>query len=89
MEKSFAAEQNDRQLLSQIEAACRFMLDAYGDAGENERALIVGALRYCFIADDAISDEAFAAGYLDDVKVINHVLEKLGVLDKCIKFHGR
>ena len=77
----------DVKLQTQIAAACAVLMRAYPEAAEKQKPLIVGALRYCALDQDAMSDEKFAAGYYDDVKVLNHVLEQVGIESAYIRFH--
>ena len=77
-------EQNsyfDIDLAGKVGDRCLALLDRYETSSEEERALIVGAVRYFVGGRDAISDEVFASGFTDDAKVINHVLESLGIED--------
>jgi hypothetical protein len=68
----------------QLTERCHYLLDHYSEFSEKEQALIIGAVRYFAIAEDPYDDETFATGLFDDKKVMNHVLEKLGLTDKII-----
>ena len=76
----------EEAVLDQIRKACDALMDAYKNVDDQGKRLIVGVLRYCCISEDAMSDELFAAGYIDDCKIINHVLEKLGIAGCYIRF---
>lgn len=76
----------DVKLQRQISAACMTLIDAYEGADERNKALIVGALRYNALSEDALSEKSFAAGYYDDTKVLNHVMEAVGISGKFIRF---
>lgn len=64
---------------------CYLLLDHYEQLGTAQRALAVGAIRYFALSKDAVSEEHFASGFDDDVKVLNHVLEELGIEDQFIE----
>ena len=68
----------DSQLAAQIAERCKFLCGLYPDRADNEKSLIVGAVRYFALAEDALDEEVFASGFHDDAKVVNHVLEELG-----------
>lgn len=72
------------KLAEQIAERCKFLIDIYEGQPESHRALIVGAVRYFAIGEDAVSEQGFASGMDDDAKVVNYVLEELGVLDRFI-----
>lgn len=74
----------NKRRLEDLADRCSILLDAFQDVGEQDRALIVGALRYFVIDDDEFSDEVFFTGLDDDAKVVNHVLEQLGINGKYI-----
>jgi len=76
----------DHELQAQINSACKLLISAYSDADEKKKRLIVGAIRYCILNDDAISENIFAAGYYDDVRVLNHVLEQVDIQGAFIRF---
>ena len=69
----------------EVEKVCLFLIDEYHKFPTDKKRLVVGALRYCAISDDAFDDRAFASGMTDDQQVLNYVLEELGVEDKFIK----
>lgn len=55
------------------------LLDKYKSFSRRKRALITGAVRYFAVANDPISDEDYASGLWDDMRVMNYVLEQLGI----------
>jgi uncharacterized membrane protein YkvA (DUF1232 family) len=71
-------------LAEEIAARCFFLLDRYAAAETEHRRLIVGAISYFVIDDDGAEDEGFATGFDDDARVINYVLEELGIDDQFI-----
>ena len=44
-----------------------------------ERPKIAGAVRYFVAGDDPFDDSIFASGLFDDQRIVNHVLEELGL----------
>ncbi|MCB0353099.1 MAG: hypothetical protein KDD64_06220 [Bdellovibrionales bacterium] len=77
-------ENMNLQLAYEIADRCRFLLDHYDSFTEEQQSLIMGAVRYFAIADDALSETAFASGFHDDAKVMNYVLEELDLLERVI-----
>ena len=65
--------------------ASMFLLEHYGEYPPKLQALIIGAVRYFAVADDPFDDSVFSSGLFDDAKVMNHVLEKLGIEDRYIE----
>jgi hypothetical protein len=63
---------------------CNAMLESYENFNEDDRKLVVGAIRYFAIIDDPLPDTTFASGMEDDVRVMNHVLERLGMEDHIV-----
>lgn len=76
-------EQKIRNGFALIERS-RFLLDRYETFSENERALIVGAIRYFTLAKDGVLDATPIHGFTDDVAIMNFVLQELGVENKFI-----
>ena len=74
-------------LNSTIELAncCKALLDRYENFSSKQRALVIGAVRYFAGGNDPLSDEDFASGLWDDKRVMNYVLEQLGVEDMFLK----
>lgn len=63
------------------------LLDMYGELGERQRKLAAGAVLYYMHYDDPLSDMTFGSGFDDDAKVMNHVLEELGLDHLCVNAH--
>lgn len=80
-QKSLKNENIDLESAQDLKRVCLFLLDYYSDCPDDKKALIVGAVRYFAVADDAFDETIFASGFRDDKQVINHVLEKLGLED--------
>ena len=79
VEKSKDNENFDIDSARSLVDCCYYLLDRYPDFAEKEKGLIVGAVRYFAIADDPFDDETFATGFYDDMRVMNYVLEDIGV----------
>ena len=75
----------DSVLADKIAAVCEFLLDLHPTLPRPKQRLIVGGVRYFAEANDPLPEKTFACGFDDDVRVINHVLEAVGVTDKFIK----
>ena len=69
----------DLKLATEISNVCEELLDRYEQFNPKHRTLVVGAIRYFAVAEDPFPDEAFASGFDDDARVLNHVLEHLGL----------
>jgi hypothetical protein len=61
-----------------------YLLKRYPEFSIEHKALIIGAIRYFAFAEDALAESTFACGFDDDAKVMNYVLEKLGLEDRAI-----
>jgi len=72
-------------LARQIADRCRTLLSKYPELSESERAMVIGAVRYFAISEDALSETTFASGFHDDARVINYVLEELGMAELCLR----
>ncbi len=74
-------------LESTIELAncCKVLLDRYENFSSKQRALVVAAVRYFAGGNDPLNDEEFASGLWDDKRVMNYVLEQLGIEDMYLK----
>lgn len=83
-EKAQSNRRMNKKRLDDIIDRCVLLLDIFPDARDQERALIVGALRYFVVDGDELPDEHFCTGFDDDARVINHVLEQLGIEGKFI-----
>ena len=64
---------------------CYFLLDHYQDFPPEKQALITGAVRYFSIAEDPFDERIFSSGFHDDMKVMNYVLEEVGVEDRYLE----
>lgn len=71
-------------LAEKLSEKCHLLLDIYEQYDRKKQALMVGAIRYFALANDSFSEEDFASGFDDDAKVMNHVLEELGIEDQFI-----
>jgi len=81
------AQQNELvnlQLAEEIAERCRFLLERYEQFGASQRKLIIGAVCYFAVEKDPFSDSSFASGMDDDAKVMNYVLQQIGVEDRYI-----
>jgi len=58
---------------------CKLLLSKYNTLDEEHRKLAVGAVRYFATLEDAFASGTFASGLVDDAKVMNYVLEELGI----------
>ena len=76
----------DIRMAEEIASRCRLLLEHYEEFSKEERALVVGAVRYFVIDEDPFSDDVFASGFDDDARVVNHVLEQLGIEGMYIEF---
>lgn len=74
----------DSKTANELRQRCQILMDAYDQLPEAHRRLAIGAIRYCVATEDALSDEFFASGQRDDVKIMNHVLEEVGLIDAVI-----
>ena len=85
--RSAAAENPmiDMQTAQQLVDWGEALLNRYQEFNDRQRELIVGAIRYFLLVDDAVSADTFATGMEDDAKVMNHVLEELGVEDDFVQ----
>lgn len=67
------------ELARKLAERSRYLLDNYEQFDSQGQALAMGAVHYFAIAQDPISDTAFAGGFDDDAKVMNYVLQELGI----------
>jgi len=58
---------------------CKLLLSKYNTLDEEHRKLVVGAVRYFATLEDAFATGTFASGLVDDAKVMNYVLEEIGI----------
>ena len=78
----------DERLIDALEQRCQLLLESYLQADSRQQAMILGALRYVALQDDPLDDAEFASGRDDDVMVVNHVLEALGLEDQAIELRA-
>ncbi|MBX7138694.1 MAG: hypothetical protein K1X83_11990 [Oligoflexia bacterium] len=71
-------------LARQIAERCHVLLARYHEFPVKLQAKIVGAIRYFALSHDSFSEKHFASGFDDDAKVMNFVLEELGLDDQFI-----
>ena len=69
----------DLRTAEEVASRCRLLLEHYQEFSEAEKALVIGAVRYFVLEEDPFSDDIFASGFDDDARVVNHVLEQLGI----------
>lgn len=62
-----------------------YLIDNYQKLPQAKLPLVVGAIRYFIIEDDAVPDSTPIVGFDDDVRVLNHVLEELGLAAMCLE----
>ncbi|NLF25977.1 MAG: hypothetical protein GX589_10025 [Deltaproteobacteria bacterium] len=82
------AEENavvDVDRCEELAETCLYLLEHYHDFGPKQQALIIGAVRYFAVTDDPFDDGMFASGFFDDCKIMNYVLEQLGIEDRYLK----
>ncbi len=75
----------DLQSTLELAKCCNVLLDRYENFSDKQRALVVAAVRYFAGANDPLSDEEFASGLWDDKRIMNYVLEQLGIEDMYLK----
>ena len=78
-EQSLEHQHVNIELADALIAGCQKMLEAYPSLDEKLQGYVVGALRYFVHNEDGVGDMAFGSGFDDDAKVINFVLEEIGV----------
>lgn len=76
--------QQNTPTIQALKERSELLLARYEQFGETERKLAIGAIRYFLNPDDPFPEEAFASGFDDDVRVMNHVLEAVGCIDQVI-----
>ena len=60
------------------------LIDKHQSYPSEKLPLIVGAIRYFIIGEDSVPDHKPIVGFDDDVKVLNYVLDQLGLTDLCL-----
>ena len=71
-------------LAEDVAARCLLLLEHFERSDVESRKLIMGAVSYFVVDDDGAGDDSFATGFDDDARVVNHVLEQLGIEDHFI-----
>lgn len=71
-------------LAEEIAARCFVLLDRFAESDGEARKLIMGAVSYFVVDGDGAEDDSFATGFDDDAKVINYVLQQVGIEDQFI-----
>jgi uncharacterized membrane protein YkvA (DUF1232 family) len=74
----------DKKAAEALTDCSRYLLSNYAQHSAAEQALIVAAVRYFILNDDALPDSTPDVGLDDDVRVMNYVLEELGIQGKYI-----
>ncbi len=69
----------DLDAANRIGAALASLLDGGHSFDGEQRALIRGAVEYFLLADDASDDLGDALGFDDDARVVNSVLDRIGL----------
>lgn len=68
-----------------VQRTCTFLLDQYYRQTDENRKLIVGAVRYAALSEDPFDDHTFASGMTDDKQILNYVLEELDIHNHYLK----
>ncbi len=76
------------QRLNDIYKVGSYLLSHYESFPQRKQSLIVGGIRYFIAEDDALNDLVFYTGLDDDAKILNYVLEELGIEDMYIRLDG-
>ena len=71
-------------LAEEIAARCFILLDRFAECDSEKRKLIMGAVSYFVVDGDGAEDDSFATGFDDDARVINYVLQQVGIEDQFI-----
>lgn len=81
-DRAKANERIDLALMYELADVAHYLLDQYDRFNTEQRAMVIGAVRYFAIAEDGLPDESYASGFDDDAEVMNYVLEQLGIEGK-------
>lgn len=80
----------DKNLVLRLQETARLLLEQYRQqSSQKSQNLIAAALRYFVSDDDFVAEGSFATGLHDDAKVMNHVLEEIGVEGQYIELNER
>ena len=71
-------------LAEEIAARCFVLLDRFPDYDVEKRKLVMGAVSYFVVDGDGAEDDSFATGFDDDARVMNYVLQQVGIEDQFI-----
>ena len=63
-------------------------MEHYNSFSGDQQAFIVGGVRYFTLDEDLVSDVAFFTGLDDEAKILNHVLDQIGINDRFIRLEG-
>lgn len=77
-------EFGDLELAKSLARVSKMLLARYHTFDSEQKALVVGAVRYFVEDNDPLPDTGFSSGLVDDAQVMNHVLERLGIEDHFI-----
>ena len=77
----------DIKTATKLSECSHYLLTRYDEFNDKQKALIVGAVRYSAIADDPFCDATFTTGFNDDMRIMNYVLEELGIHDMYFSLH--
>jgi uncharacterized membrane protein YkvA (DUF1232 family) len=72
-------EVGDLELAKALAKVSQMLLSRYATLDQEQKALVIGAVRYFVEDNDPLPDTGFASGLVDDAQVMNHVLERLGI----------
>ena len=88
LKNSIEMSAENKRILFELINLTNFLLEQYEERTPHERKLIIGAIKYFVGQDDPIPDQIFQTGLLDDAKVMNYVLEELGIEDRYIELRN-
>jgi uncharacterized membrane protein YkvA (DUF1232 family) len=71
-----------------VYAVARYLMNHFESFAKDQQYLIIGGVRYFTMEHDSVSDIEFYTGFDDDAKVLNYVLEQIGVHDRYISLQG-
>lgn len=74
--------------LNDIFGVCSYLLSHYESLTQRHQSLVVGAIRYFMAEDDGLNDLVFYTGLDDDAKILNYVLEEIGIEGMYIRLDG-
>ena len=86
-ERALTNKNIDIRYAEELSERSHYLVEHYEEFSPKEQSLIVGAIRYFAIADDPFSEDDFASGFIDDVKIMNYVLEELEIVGKFIELY--